>query len=369
MSIRFFSPWLMIIVMLGLLSACGGGGDEPSSFFEDTGGNVGGDPPPASDETSADDFTSIEASLSAQQIIPSGGSTTVGLTTFIADEARKGEIAPNVSLKITVHPAGAAKLENVPNSTDHNGDMAFTVSHPGSGNVTVNVSGTGRIKKGFNIQLYFGASVTAEVISEDTVPADGTTPINLKVLARDFQGTGIPAISVDFSFPIHSFAVPTAIGQTNEHGEFSTGITNTVAQTTKVTPVAGGMAAGSLRLNFDTSQVVTVPKRLDLIVSSNNVPANGEATATLIVIARDTTGTPVPNIPINISSDSATAQLKIGEESNTLFINGNTITNTVEETVNIAAAMTSGGETKEQTEEIKFTNPKSASGRNKVYQS
>ncbi|RKZ54826.1 MAG: hypothetical protein DRR08_25900 [Candidatus Parabeggiatoa sp. nov. 2] len=371
MSIRFFSPWLMIIVMLGLLSACGGGGDEPSSFFEDTGGNVGGDPPPASDETSADDFTSIEASLSAQQIIPSGGSTTVGLTTFIADEARKGEIAPNVSLKITVHPAGAAKLENVPNSTDHNGDMAFTVSHPGSGNVTVNVSGTGRIKKGFNIQLYFGASVTAEVISEDTVPADGTTPINLKVLARDFQGTGIPAISVDFSFPIHSFAVPTAIGQTNEHGEFSTGITNTVAQTTKVTPVAGGMAAGSLRLNFDTSQVVTVPKRLDLIVSSNNVPANGEATATLIVIARDTTGTPVPNIPINISSDSATAQLKIGEESNTLFINGNTgpdgrielnITNTVEETVNIAAAMTSGGETKEQTEEIKFTNPKSASG-------
>lgn len=368
MSKHFFK-WLFIIAILGLLNACGGGGDEPSGLLDDTGGNTGDTSSPA--DTSADEFTDIAISLGAQQIIPSGGSTTVLMTTYIADADREGEIAPNVDLNITVHPSGSATLHNVPKRTNQVGDASFTVSHPSSGNVTVNISGAGRFKKGFDIPLYFGASAAAEVISKNTVQADGQTPIAVKVLVRDWAGTGIANIPVDFSFPIHSFAVPTALGNTDQNGEFTTGITNTVAQSTKVTPIAGGMQTGSLTLNFSASQVVTVPVRLDMIVSSDNVLANGQAAATLVVIARDTTGTPVPNIPINIASDSASAQLKIGAESKTLFINGNTgnegsielnITNTVEETVSITATVTSGTETQEQTQEIQFTNSQSTSG-------
>jgi adhesin/invasin len=352
MFIRLFSKWLILLFMFALLNACGGGSDEPSGLLADTGGNVGGDPPPI--PAPIDEFTDISVSLAAQQIIPSGGKTTVSLTTYIADADREGEIAPNVTLKITIHPQGAAKLENVPNATDRYGDASFTVSHPGSGNVSINISGTGRFKKGFDIPLYFGATATAN-IDRSEVPADGQTSANLNVFVRDWTGTAIPAIPVNLSFPLHSFAVPTVTsGDTDETGHFTTGITNTVAQITKVTPIAGGFPTGSLTLSFGASTVVTAPEVIELITKSNNVVANGTTTATLIVIARDVSGMPVRNIPVSISSDSATALLSIeGKEPSKLFISGDTgekgsfelnITNTVEEEVNIIATTTSGDE-------------------------
>ncbi|RKZ76504.1 MAG: hypothetical protein DRQ57_03595 [Gammaproteobacteria bacterium] len=353
MSIRLFSQGLILIFILALLSACGGGSDEPSGLLTDTGGNVGGDPP-----FETDTFTSISVSLGAQQIIPSGGSSTISLTTFIADADREGEIAPNVSLRITIHPADVAVLKNVPTGTNANGDASFTVSHPGSGNVIVNISGNGTVRKGFDIPLYFGATATSELTTKGTVLADGKTPAEIKVLARDWAGIPITGIPVNLSFPIHSFAVPTETsGHTDENGEFTTGITNTVAQSTKVTPIAGGTATGSLTLDFGASSIVTIPEVLDLITKNNNVLANGSATATLIVIARDAAGTPIPYIPVSISSDSATAQLSINaSEASELFISGNTgkignfelnITNAVEEEVNIIATTTSGNEFEE----------------------
>ncbi len=346
---RLFSKRLILLLMFALLNACGGGSDEPSGLLADTGGNVGGDPPPQ-----VDDFTDISVSLSAQQIIPSGGKTTISLTTYIADADREGEIAPNVTLKITAHPEGAAKLENVPNATNNYGDAKFTVSHSGSGNVSINISGTGRFKKGFDIPIYFGATATAH-LDRSEVPADGQTSANLNVFVRDWAGTAIPAIPVNLSFPLHSFAVPTITsGYTDETGHFTTGITNTVAQVTKVTPIAGGFPTGSLTLTFGASAVVTAPEMIELITKSNNVLANGTTTATLIVIARDVSGMPVRNIPVSISSDSATALLSIeGKEPSSLFISGDTgesgsfelnITNTVEEEVNIIATTTSGDE-------------------------
>jgi len=161
MSIRLFSQGLILIFILALLSACGGGSDEPSGLLTDTGGNVGGDPP-----FETDTFTSISVSLGAQQIIPSGGSSTISLTTFIADADREGEIAPNVSLRITIHPADV-------------------------GNVIVNISGNGTVRKGFDIPLYFGATATSELTTKGTVLADGKTPAEIKVLARDWAGIPI----------------------------------------------------------------------------------------------------------------------------------------------------------------------------------
>jgi adhesin/invasin len=369
MSIRLFTQWLIVLFLLGLLNACGGGGDEPSNLLSDTGGNVGGDPPP----TTTNDFTNIAPVGNLYpQLVPSGGTITISFTTFIADEGREGEIAPNVSLKITIHPAGIATLKDVPQQTDRNGDARFTVSYPGSGNISINISGAGTVQGGIDIPLYFGATATADVITKGVVPADGQTSADIKVLARDSNGSAIAGIPVSLSFPLYSFAVPTVTGgTTDEKGEFATGITNTVAQTTKVTPIAGGMAAGSLTLTFGASTVVTVPEELDLIIKSNNVPANGSAKATLVVIARGASGTPVPHIPVSISSDSATSRLSIGDKSGELFIGGDTgekgffeldITNTVIEEVNIIATTTGGDETAVAEETIIFSSPESTTG-------
>ncbi|MDM8566971.1 Ig-like domain-containing protein [Candidatus Halobeggiatoa sp. HSG11] len=347
---RFLTQWLILIFTLALLNACGGGSDEPSNFFDDTGGNVGGDAVDTSNQIT--DITIIPSI--GPRLVTSGGRTTINFTTIGNEGARAGELAPNVPLTITVHPEGTARLENAPTSSDHRGNVNFSVSHPGSGTVFVNVSGGNGVNGGFDIPIYFGASVTADIISNDNIaPADGVTPTDIKIIARDAYGTGLSGIPVGFTFPLDSFAVPNVIGATNEVGEITVGITNTIPQTTKVTPFAGGMTAGPLNLDFTSGQIAANPTSLDLIVKSNNVRPDGTK-AILIVMARDDSGSPVPYVPVSISSNSATAQLNIGDKSNSLFINGNTgkegsfelnITNTIAETVNITATTNSGSTT------------------------
>ncbi len=347
---RFTIRWLILIFMLALLNACGGESDEPSNFLGDTGGDVGGKPIDTSNRLGGIDVIGVPGAI----LITSGGRANISFTTVGADIERLGELAPNIPLNITVHPEGSAKLENVPTSSDSQGNVSFSVSRAGSGTVFINISGRDYMKKGFNIPIYFGASVTADIISNDNIaPADGITPTDIKVIARDAYGTSIPDIPVDFAFPLDSFAVPNAVGVTNDAGEVTIGITNTIPQTTKVTPFAGGMAAGPLTLEFIAGQIATNPSSIDFIIKNNNVLPDGSK-ATLIVIARDESGSPVPYVPVNISSNSATAKLIIGGESKSLFINGNTgkdgsfeldIINTIAETVNITATTNTGNTT------------------------
>ncbi|HHB93508.1 MAG TPA: hypothetical protein ENK59_09905 [Thioploca sp.] len=344
---RFTIRWLILIFMLALLNACGGGSDEPSNLFADTGGDVGGKPIDTSTR-----FTNIDVIGVPEAILTtSGGRVNISFTTVGSDGERSGELAPNIPLNITLHPEGSAKLENVPTGSDSQGNVSFSVSRSGSGTVFINISGRDYMKRGFNIPIYFGASVTAEIISNDNIaPADGVTPTNIKIITRDAYGTSIPGIPVDFAFPLDSFAVPNAVGVTNDVGEVTIGITNTIPQTTKVTPSAGGMAAGALTLEFIGGQIATNPSSIDLIVKNNNVRPDGSK-ATLIVMARDKSGSPVPYVPVNISSNSATAKLIIDGESKSLFINGNTgkdgsfeldIIDTIAETVNITATTNTG---------------------------
>ena len=349
---------LLFWFMIALLTACGGGSDEPSGLFEDTGGNVGGTP-------LSDEGTDVQVSFGAPPILASGSTATVSLITYEASETSL-IIEPNVTFAATI-VSGQATLKNVPTSTNHEGKASFTVTHPGSGYVEINLSGTGRYVGGFNFPMYFGASVTAKIIGENTVPADGQTPVNINVLVRNWGGVGIPGIFVDFAFPLDSFAVPTALGVTDQNGEFLTSIINSVAQETKVTPIAASMAAGPLTLNFVTGIVSgTTIEIIDLIIKNNNVLANGTDVATIVVIARDTSGTPIRNVPISISSDSATARLRSNLESNELFVTGNTgeagrfelnLTNTIEETVNIKASSKIGETTVSAEQEIVFANP------------
>ena len=370
---RFTIRWLILIFMLALLNACGGESDEPSNLFGDTGGDVGGKPIDTSTQ-----FTSIGViGAPGAILITSGGRANISFTTVGGDEERSGELAPNIPLNITVHPEGSAKLENVPTSSDSQGNVSFSVSRSGSGTVFINISGRDYMRRGFNIPIYFGASVTAEIISSDNIaPADGITPTDIKIITRNAYGTSISGIPVGFAFPLDSFAVPNAVGVTNDAGEITIGITNTIPQTTKVTPFAGGMAAGPLTLEFIGGQIATNPTSIDIIVKNNNVRPDGSK-ATVIVIARDESGSPVPYVPVNISSNSATAKLIIGGESKSLFINGNTgkdgsfeldVINTIAETVNITATTNTGNTTSDSStvitvqQEIIFSD--SATGNN-----
>ncbi|MDY6991027.1 MAG: Ig-like domain-containing protein [Pseudomonadota bacterium] len=313
------------------------------------------------------------------RIPPSGSSINVNLITYEdhTAEVEEGEqppkiIEPFVTFSLNV-VSGDAQLSHVPPQTDRNGEANFTVTHPGSGNVFVNFSGTGLYKGGFDMPIYFGGSVVAEVLTRGSVPADGQTPAEIKIIARDAFGMPIGGIGVGLSFSLGSFAVPTqAFGATDANGVFITGITNTVPQSVKVTPFAGGQDVSPLTLNFGATSSFSPPVDLSLLVKNDNVTPDGTSKATLVVVARDETGIPIPNVPVSITSNSATAVLHIGERSSPLFISGNTgeqgsfeldITNTVAEQITITAKTTSGDETEIVAEqEVIFTDEGSATG-------
>ncbi|BAP58231.1 adhesin [Thioploca ingrica] len=400
---HFFSRWLIFIFfILSLLTACGGG-DEPSNMLTSTyRPPVSTTPTTPTNETLPIQFRIIDQQ-SNQQLIPSGGRTTIKRTAVYAAEPKDtGEIAPLIPLNISLHPPGAAKLEDAPKFTDKDGNLIFTVSDPGSENITVNISGRDTAQRGFDIQLYFGATATADVI-QSTSTANGSIPTIIRVVAHDWKGAPIRGIPVELAFPPNSSAttyplssddsscthntgldmksdpdyflkVPaTVIAPTTSTGELCIGIVDMVPETLKVTPIVGGLTIGTYSLDFRTGTIATGEAITpEIIVKSNNVSADGVTTAKLIVLARnDVTKSPIPNVPIRIYSDSITAQLKIGGELQTFSITGNTgasgyieltVTDTIAETVNLTAVTTSGETVANATQAIIFTTGESATG-------
>jgi len=326
--------WLLIFLAMSLLHGCGGG-DTGSVLSPSKGSST-------TDNTSTTPQTA-DVALFGQMIIPAGvGQMNLTVATF---KQGTTEILPNVTMELSVN--GSAKLNSTSVKTDSRGQASLTITDSVNENVLLTLRGVGNYQGGFTRTLYFGGTVTADVVSQGIIPADGKTAAQVVVSARDSSGVPIAGAPVDFSFPSDSFAAATS-GDTDDKGQYIGAITNTVPQNTYVTPFAGGMAARTLPLSFGTSTVSVKPQSLDLIIKNNNVPADGKASASVVVVARDSAGVPVSNVSVNISVNSATAVLSTSGKSSSVNIVGNTgtagsfelgITNTVEETITLIAKM------------------------------
>ncbi len=201
----------------------------------------------------------------------------------------------------------------------------------------------------FGITLDTPNTVHANILNADEFPilADGTSTADLEVIVRDEVGNPLIGVPISLSFPEDSFAVAIdAGGDTDASGVFTTQITNNIPQTTSVIVTAGGRSIDPIELVFGTAEAVTVPSSLDIITKADNVEPNGSAKASVVVVARDSGGAPIPNVPVSITSDSATAFMQLLGTSGTLYVTGNTgdlgyfevnISNTVEETVTLNA--------------------------------
>lgn len=364
MTIRNFFQWLLIITLLSVINACGGGGDgaEPSSLLSDTyrqttttsggGGNTTTTP------TTTTEGTDVSFTLRGQVLIPAGGITTLTLNSFkkVDSTATVTDLVIVPNLTFTLSVTGDAVLQNgqktLDLSTDDRGEVSFTVSHPGVGNVLLTMRGRGNYTGGGSEMLYFGASVTADLLTKEQVAADGTSGAKLVTTVRDGYNLALQGIPVELSFSLNSLAVATeAIGTTDAQGLFTTEIKDTIAQTITVTAYAGGMASRKVEITFGGIVTSTFPATLDFIIKKNNVAADGKTAATVVVVARDNNGTPILNIPISIGSYSATALMQVANSTPTpYYISVDTgtagsveinITDTVEEEV-IMTAKTAG---------------------------
>ena len=193
-------------------------------------------------------------------------------------------------------------------------------------------------------RLPAGAMVSVLVLDPVQV-ADGASPAELMVVAHNKDGRPLSNISVALAFSSGSFAVAASpTGVTDANGQFSTGITNRVAQNVRVTPIVGGVAYASQTLSFSDSAVpgtgvegdsLPAGADVDIQVLDNDQVADGSSPITLLVAVRDANGIPLPGISVQFAfSEGSFAVITSSStvtDSNGLYSTG--ITDLVPQTV------------------------------------
>ena len=294
---------------------------------------------------------SVVSNVISASVVPPDGQTPATIQVLAHDWA--GLPIADLPVLLSFSPNSYAIPAVANGYTDASGVFTTTIVDTVAEQVIVTPIVGGFVADGltlnFGVTLNSPNTVHANILNADEFPilADGTSTANLEVIVRDEAGQPLKGIPISLSFPEDSFAVSVdASGETNASGVFATQITDNIPQTTSVIVTAGGRTIDPLELVFGTAEAVTVPSSLDIIPKVNNVEPNGIARASVIVIARDSGGAPIPNVPVSITSDSATAFMQLLDSSGTLYVTGNTgdsgrfevsITNTVEETVTLNA--------------------------------
>lgn len=310
--------WLALVMMLSALAACGGGstGSEPSSLLSN---NI----QDTNTDTADTEPTDIVFFINTAHVIPTAGSAVVTVTVFEANpdaqaiddngntytDITKLVTENNVPLRVSV-TGDAYFLENGKNyldiETDQRGQAAFTVAHTGNGNELLTVQGRANYNGGGTDSLYFGGSVVAEVINNDTeIPADGSSSAQISVTARDAFLAPISGLNVDLNFSPDSQAVASSDTGfiTNVNGQVIAKITNSVEQAISVIPYAGDSKGNTIKLSFTkAAQSSTVVSAT--LVNDGIIPADGETPARIIVLARSAEGVALSGLPVSLSFPS-----------------------------------------------------------------
>jgi adhesin/invasin len=315
MKLNKIVQWLALLAMLNVLAACGGGSSgEPSNLLSSVETTPGGG------TTTPSQPVDVSFLIEAVQIVPTAGSTTVTVTTFASnpgaeqtDEFGRSYVdftrlvtRGGVTLSISL-TGDAYFLENgrtqLDVTSDQRGQVAFNVAHVGNGNVLVTIQGRSNYTGGGSYPLYFGGSVTAEVLENITqIIADGTTQAQIIISARDAFLSPIPGLEVKLNFSPDAQAVVNSETAfiTNAAGQFKAGISNSIAQQVSVIPQVGRTAAQTIKLNFTKSAQQNAVISATL-ATPGIIPADGESAAKLIVLARSPEGVPLSGLAVSLA--------------------------------------------------------------------
>ncbi len=323
MLVKKFINWLALAMMLSILAACGGGstGSEPSSLLSGTAGSTGssGTGGTTTDTTEPKDIVFF---VDSPQILPGASSGVVTITVFRANAAAEAvdengntytDISKlvtesNVPLQATV-TGDAYFLENGKNyldvTTDQRGQISFTVAHTGNGRVLLTIQGRDNYQGGGTSYLYFGASVVAEVLNNNTeIPADGLSSAQIVVTARDASLAPISGLDVELRFSPDSQAVVTTETGfiTDANGQVKANVTNIVEQAVSIIPYAGGGRGNTLKLNFTKIAQSTAIVTATLVNGEGAIiAADGQSAAKVIVVARSASGASLAGLPVTLS--------------------------------------------------------------------
>jgi adhesin/invasin len=136
-------------------------------------------------------------------------------------------------------------------------------------------------------------------------PADGETGIKVDVATRDKGGRTVSGVPIIVQVATGEAAIATPSRGITEDGFFSTSITSTEAGEALITvSMEGTTLTKTVRVNFTAAQAGTSVDTVELIVKNAPQAADAKSEISLVVIARDAKGTPIPNVEVQLIKDS-----------------------------------------------------------------
>jgi len=295
MSIRFFSPWLILILILGLLTACGGDDDSsgllPSNDDQQPG-------TPGTNNAAAVRSVTLLSSLT-QQI--ANGTEQITITVIVRDNANIGLSGVPVTVFATGAAANTAIFDKSTAQSNDGGTAIFKLSNTKAGIVTVTAT-AGSIKE--SIDVSFVSAIPDDIRLSPNVfnngqVANGEDAVRLDVVARNGAGNAVKGVPITVRMQGVAVADPSQ-SNTDANGFFTTNITSTLAGDFKVTIAVDGTSIPSQEVIVTFVESIDIPNDIQLSVNvvNDQQPANGQNAIQIDVVARNRSGLAVKDVPI-----------------------------------------------------------------------
>ncbi len=185
-------------------------------------------------------------------------------------------------------------------TTDASGRFSATLASTVVETKTVTATaGAATLNTTVNFTPAASAAHSTLAAAPDTVLADGVAATTLTVTVRDASNNPIPGYGVSLSASGTQNLFSPASGVTDASGVFRAGLASTRAETKTVTATLG---ASTLEASVTFTPGPAVGAFSTLTSSSSAVMADGVATATLTVTARDAHGNTVPGQAVQLTA-------------------------------------------------------------------
>ncbi|EEJ6656785.1 hypothetical protein R309_004752 [Salmonella enterica subsp. enterica] len=255
----------------------------------------------------------------------------------------------DIKLALTKSPSTAAgvadgiTLSGISEDAGNPGTYTATVSGtvPGEAEVTASVGGSAFKGSVTLTPDESTASVTGISVKETSVPADGKTTNTLTATVVDTNGRPVQGVTVDWS---KNQGVNASLAgntsTTNEKGEATMEVTGTAAETAKFGARVGANTSDTGKeadAVFDLYPVIS-----SMVVTKDNVPADGSTASTVEVVVSDAAGNVLDGATVSVTA-SGTAILS--PSTGTTSPDGKvtfSVTDTTAETPDVTATVGGG---------------------------
>ncbi|MCP4701454.1 MAG: hypothetical protein GY862_32050 [Gammaproteobacteria bacterium] len=253
--------------------------------------------------------------------LPADGVATATVYVVLRDDSGAPIAGAEVNLSALPSPGSSennsatAVFDQLIGVTGSNGYFVTQVANTAPGTLLIEAkSGS---KQGFSNNVTFvttGAIKAASVqvtVANNNRPANGTEAATLKVIVRGEGGLPVEegrvvtlVFNATTSGSLSSAVAAKTSGITDAGGSFQTTITDTMAESFRITATVDGKKGISPLITFEASAATTEPEFVTVSADRTGQVADGKAEIVLMIIARDKTYTPIKGVSVSLATDN-----------------------------------------------------------------